>query len=647
VEALGESALLLPSKLQEALAANDRLKLAFTLLQAAERHADRPAESLQDLSAELKAVGLDPTLGSLVRASRRETDGSLSIPGAAHLRSIMVADLAEMRSPLMIAGDSDAQRLLEREQALTLALPRFDGDRVPPGLIGTLTAIQPQRAEAGAKRADSLHRLVMDLHKAVNALASSLAEESVEGASVWQIGEVDRALVRAFMLGLKETAPLKFDHPGLGTTATRTRGELVLQNDLGTTDAHVLVVHIQGLTALVTYTDVHARRLAFLQSLFKPFAVEWTDALVQHSERLDGDVGYYSTTGRFVAADGPALERYLKFLGSRIVFLIDWNRARKQLRPFLPKGAPVRLLKWAAEENLGHRAFLQLGGQRLLHEAIAFAQPTPVQYGAKLHEVLGEEATFEYLQLVLRQAAVGLLQGRAERFIRDEIKAELARRFRSANAGLLALALTHAERVFDLAAQLRESVLWHAEDQSAEHLARNAVRAGKWERECDDIVIRVRSLARRTAKPEGYSQLMHEADDAADGLEEAAFLLTHLGALPVPGRVMDRLRALAVQVLEGAQESVKMYEAASHVTREGSREDVEDFFAAVDRIVALEHESDTAERAVTTVLLTQMMDTRTLYLLSSLTRALERAADAFALSALRLRDHVLNDVLTG
>ena len=156
---------------------------------------------------------------------------------------------------------------------------------------------------------------------------------------------------------------------------------------------------------------------------------------------------------RFDAPDARTLERYLTFLGSRIVFLIDWNRARKRLREFLRKGDAVRLLKWAADNNLGHRGFLKLGGERLLYEAIEFAQRTPLHAGERLHEALGPEAAFEYLQFVLREAATGLLQGRSERFIRDAIKAELARRFHTAQASLLAIGLTHAERVFDLAVE--------------------------------------------------------------------------------------------------------------------------------------------------------------------------------------------------
>ena len=50
------------------------------------------------------------------------------------------------------------------------------------------------------------------------------------------------------MAGLNRTAPLKFDHPGLATTATRAGVRLVIQNDIGMTDAHVIVLHVEGLT---------------------------------------------------------------------------------------------------------------------------------------------------------------------------------------------------------------------------------------------------------------------------------------------------------------------------------------------------------------------------------------------------------------
>ena len=69
------------------------------------------------------------------------------------------------------------------------------------------------------------------------------------------------------MAGVNRTKGLKFDHPGLGTTATRSGDRLVIQNDIGLTEAHVLVVHLEPPKVTVTYTDVHLERLLFFQSL--------------------------------------------------------------------------------------------------------------------------------------------------------------------------------------------------------------------------------------------------------------------------------------------------------------------------------------------------------------------------------------------
>ncbi len=638
---LGESALLLPQRLQQALAANDRIKFCFTVLQAAESHARHPQEAPLNLAAEraaahMSAVDVDAALAE----SRCEPDGTLHVPGAERIRRMLLDDVASMSAPLTLACIAEAPAMAAREKALNTALPVFSDDRVPAGLIGALTS-------ANRASGDSLHILVMDLHRALNALQADIADESIDGARVWRIDAADRPLVRAFMSGLNETAPLKFDHPGLATTATRSDGRLIIQNDIGTTDAHVLVLHVEGLSATLTYTDVHARRLKFFQNLLKSFGVHWQDTRARHGEGLGGGGDYSLSIGRLDAPDAQTLERYLAFLGSRIVFLIDWNHARKRLREFLRKEDAVRLLKWAADNNIGHRGFIKLGGERLLYEAIEFAQRTPLHYGERLHEALGAEDAFEYLQFVLREAATGLLQGRSERFIRDSIKAELARRFHMAHSSLLAVGLTHAERVFDLASAVQEGLLRCADPDGAAFLARTARRARAWEQECDALVTRIRSLARRTSTPEVYAALMHAADDAADGLEEAAFLMTHLTAAAPAPALVGPVRALASLLLEGARESVKMFEAASHVTPEGASEDLQDFFAAADRIVALEQEVDGAERAITGTLFNSTADLKSFQLLSGLSQALEIAADGLSLSALKLRDHLLNDVLTG
>jgi hypothetical protein len=77
------------------------------------------------------------------------------------------------------------------------------------------------------------------------------------------------------MAGLRQTAGLKFDHPGLTTTAVRDDNRLSIQNDLGPTDAHVVAVQVEGLDVSVICTDVHRARIRFFQELLKPYAMTW------------------------------------------------------------------------------------------------------------------------------------------------------------------------------------------------------------------------------------------------------------------------------------------------------------------------------------------------------------------------------------
>lgn len=638
MDELGERALLLPDLLAEALAANDRVKFLLTLMQTAERRADRPDGPVPDLSAERRAAGLaDGSLDRCLADVRRDADGALHLPGAASLRQAVLDGIAAMRSPLALAGLSTCEGFSAREAALAAALPAFDDDRVPTGVVDAITS-----AERG--RGDSLHILVMDLHKALNELQGELSEESIDGARVWRIDEGDRSLVAAFMRGLDETAPLKFDHPGLGTTATRAGGKLVIQNDIGTNDAHVLVIHVEGLAVTLTYADIHTQRATFFQSLFKPFGVRWDDTRTRQGEQVNEKENYYLCVGRYDAPDSASLERYLAFLGSRIVFLIDWNHTRKLLREFLPKHDGVRLLKWAAENNIGHRGFLKLGGEQLLYEAIEFAQQT-LRYGEKLHEALGAEQALDYLKFVLRVSTEGLVQGRSERFIRDEVKTELVRRFSGVQASLLSVASAHAALIFELATGLRDGLL--AFGEGGVDLDAAAARAQHWEQEADALVSRVRSLVRRMHKPEVYRDLLHEADDAADALEEAAFVASFLPKLEVSADLLVPVRRLADLLVEGAQETVKMFEAAGQVRRDGAREDFDDFLQAVDRLSRIEHETDRVEREARGLLLMQAPDFRVLELVGTLAGLLEGAADALSRTALMLRDHLVNDVMAG
>src|SRR5208337_3105726 len=269
-------------------------------------------------------------------------------------------------------------------------------------------------------RQDSLHLLIMDLHKELNRLQQQIASESIDGACAYGVHDADRPLVAAFMAGVNQTRPLKFDHPGLGTTATRTGEKLVIQNDIGTTDAHVLVVHVEGSKVTLTYTDVHIERLVFFQNLFAGFAVAWEDTRSRRTTGLKEDL-YHLCLGTFTAKDQPDLEAYLSFLGSRLVFLIDWNRARKRLRKFARRRICLEVLRWAADNNIGHMGFLVLGGDQLLFDAIQYAGQSSLPMGGQLADILGPDKVTEFLKFTLKTATEGLLAGRSEFLIRDEI----------------------------------------------------------------------------------------------------------------------------------------------------------------------------------------------------------------------------------
>jgi uncharacterized protein Yka (UPF0111/DUF47 family) len=447
------------------------------------------------------------------------------------------------------------------------------------------------------------------------------------------------------MRGVNSTAPLKFDHPGLGTTATRSGDGLVLQNDIGTTDAHVLVVRVRGTGVVVTYTDIHPRRAAFFMSLFDGTGARWEDTRSQKAEGLAESEAYVLCTGRFEADDEASLQRFLAFLGSRIVFLIDWNKARKRLRHFMRQRDAIDLLKWAADHDHGHRGFLELGGERLIYETLEAAGSTPVRYGERLDRVLGRDTVLDHMQFVLRTAARGLLGKRSARLIRDEIKADLLERLHTAEEGFFALLADQAALACELAEALRSGLADASTPGGCERLQRIAERAKHWETQADGLVMQLRQRVEHASEGPWFARLAHDLDDVADMLEEAAFLLPLLPQVDTPAPLHRPLLDLAALVLDGTRALVSCLETARHVQRGGAREDLHDLLEAVDRIVTLEHETDRAERQVTLTLIAAHADHRQLHLLSSLGKRLESSADAMARCALLLRDRVLRTVM--
>ena len=166
IRELGEGSILLPSLIREGLAANDRIKVRMSALQAAAQHAERPGTPVTDLSVESRAAGLAAAaLASLIEGAHAAGDARFAAPHLAELIQDLGEDTATMIRAVA-AGEpkdgeaaNDARCNPRRRAAHTLP---GDRDRARRGL---------DRAQEGR---DSLHRLVMDLHKSLNHLRRGL-----------------------------------------------------------------------------------------------------------------------------------------------------------------------------------------------------------------------------------------------------------------------------------------------------------------------------------------------------------------------------------------------------------------------------------------------------------------------------------------
>lgn len=617
VRALGESEVLLPGLITAALAANDRVKLRLALLQEAASIAHAPSRPVSALLQE--AVGLEISPPEL-RDAHLLGEETLFLPGVGRLLAGLRTDLAAMLAPLATAQDGAAD-FAARVQALQ---PVFDSkpDQIELSRIAALTGISPEGGE-------KFHLLVMDLHKALNQLAASSAGETLDGAQVHGLTDDDRRAVRAFMRGLHRTAPLAFGHPGLGTTAVRGAGHLTIQNDIGTTDAHVLVVHVTDTEVSVTYTDIHRSRARFFIEMFTGRAVTWTPLDTGKAAEL-AEAAFYLVRGKFAYAEAGARDDFLEYLGSRLVFLIDWNKARKALQHFLGKNGAIGLLGWAAAQECGHRGFLELGGAELIYEVVQRIAAGRIRYGQRLDEALGEAECVEFLRRVLRGAAQGLAAGRSARLLRDQFQAELSRCLQSAENGVFVMLVRHLGLTRGLAEGIEAAL--------AMPDAGFARRAKMMEAKADRLTADARELAARIQGAPMLRLLIDEVENTTDALEDCAYLLGVAAADGVALLPLAGLVTLAVTAM------VQAVEAASRL-QDGQRIDATTALQAIETVVDTERDADKAERDVLAALMqSRELDARVLLLRLELAKALEGATDCLSHAAFALRDRVMDEL---
>jgi uncharacterized protein Yka (UPF0111/DUF47 family) len=637
IQELGQTDLVLPVRVGKGLAANDRVKARLSVLQAAACRARQPGGADFNLFEECRATGIDAAaMEMLVNQANLASDGRIVAPGLKNLRAAIWDDVATMTDAVKTGDAARGECAFERLAALQRSLPVEPGDSIDPAQIARLTAV------SGAD-SDSLHRLVMDLHKMLNELAARCAEATIAGAHVYGLLPEDYPAVEAFMRGVNSTSRLKFDHPGLATTAARAAGRLTIQNDIGETDAHVVVISVATDAVTVTYSDVHLARAKFFAGLFKSFEVEWSGLERKSVSGLAEGGVFYLITGRYPIVDVASRDRFLEALGASLVFLIDWNKARKVLRNWVPKADAVQILDWAARQRFGHRGFLELGGSEFLAAAVRHAAPNRIGFGERLDRVLGRDAAVDFLKTVLRVSVEALLQGSSVRLARDRIETELVRHLQSVNTTLLAVAIRQAGLAREIAVDISH-LLAERRKKSAFDVVGLADRARHIETKADRIAMEARSEILRLNVDRSVKRLIDQMEDAIDELEQAAFFAQLIPENLAP-ELIDSLNELCVAVVSSTEAAAAGTAAAADVPH-GHRVDSEDALASINRLIDAEHLADDAERKVTTKILTRENDLKTAMSVIELARALERASDRLAGFGHALHEHVLADLAT-
>jgi uncharacterized protein Yka (UPF0111/DUF47 family) len=290
--------------------------------------------------------------------------------------------------------------------------------------------------------------------------------------------------------------------------------------------------------------------------------------------------------------------------------------------------------------------FLKAGGEQLVYDALDFVMKGQARFGQKLNEILGAGEAGNYLRFVMKTCAEAFVRGEPESFVQDAVRAELFNNFRTLQEQLYDVVADHAALTTEIAGGMRDSLLLFRNANADAVFARNAERAKEWESRADELVIRARNSTSRADPSNFFRSIVEAADNVADELEDAAFNLTLVPpAKHAPG-ADARLQELGELLVQGTREYVKIVESARHVRRGGLRDDVQDFLAGIHRIQEIEHDADEAQRGIKRELIGSVADPRALFVLLEVVRNLERAADTLMHCGLRMRDHVLNDVLT-
>ena len=634
VESLGQQSLLMPAWITVALNANDRLKLLLTLLQSAKQHAVTPQAKVLDWGKDFRNAGfaeLDWVKDFATSAFLE--DDALVVSNQPIFFEQLQENLTLMARPVIEGHDPADQSLCDRCEAWHVQLKKFAStDSISSSTVSVLT-------HGDRSKSDSFHLLVMDLHKRINAIASSISTENINGAHVWQVLPEDHPRIEMFMQGLHRTAPLKFSHPGLDTAATRDNTRLLIQNDIGTNDAHVLVIEVRDKQIDLTYSELHKGRFEFFKTMLEEHDFSWEIFEPVVTEGLNAGKPYHVGKATYIAKNEQALQRALAYVGSRIVFVIDWNRARKRLQHFVSKQIAIQLLKQAATDEYGHMAWLLAGGERLIYNTMQSVSSDAFRIGDRLDDVCGEHAAELFISELMQMCSAMLLEQQPISLIADEARMLLTRvlRKRTFEFDLLADHAAYCHALSQLLTQQLEN------QTSIDMHELNVVtdRAKAWEHAADHLLTDARQRAERQERWQPIVQLLSQSDDIADALEESVFILSMLSRPPLkglPSEVCAVLNRLAYTTQAAIQDYAKAIQIARDITSEGTSEDTDEFLKVLWQMLRAERHCDELYREARIEILNHLHHEPVSFgLCNDLAATIESASDALLAVGHQLR----------
>ncbi len=147
IEQLGQGDILLPSLVTEGLAANDRIKVRMSALQAAVQHAREPDHPATDLSVECRAAAIAPAaLTAMIGGAHLAGNGRMAAPSLVALMKDIHDDVTTMIRATSAGNFAEGNAMTARLAAIDAAGLLEPSNEIEVARVARLTGV----ADGGA-----------------------------------------------------------------------------------------------------------------------------------------------------------------------------------------------------------------------------------------------------------------------------------------------------------------------------------------------------------------------------------------------------------------------------------------------------------------------------------------------------------------